>query len=92
MTQVASEVTYTFTKHTHTIIKVKGFESGNSFAFIPATIDITVSGVRKTIHDVYFPFKIGAHILQTEFISFATANKYGVDRTEANSKVNVYTT
>lgn len=91
MTQIASEVEYTLTKGS-TVIKTKGFESGNSFAFIPATINITVAGVKKTVHDVYFPYKIGAPVTQTALIAFATAQVYNIDRAEGGSTVNVYTT
>jgi hypothetical protein len=88
---VASEVQYTFKKGT-TVIIAKGFESGNSFAFIPATIDIKVAGVKKTVHDVYFPYKIGAPVTQTVLIAFGTAHVYSIDRVENGSTVNVYTT
>lgn len=87
---LASQIVMTFSNGV-TIITTKGFESGDSFNFIPETIDITVSGVRKTTNEVYFPYKIGAPAKQTDLIAFATTKKYNLNRTESNAKVAIYT-
>lgn len=94
MTQVASQVTYIFLQNsTSTRIVMMGQENGNSSAFIPMKVDITVAGVKKTSYnDVYFPFdKPGQPFMSDELKQFAVDNLYSLERTESAANINTDT-
>ena len=86
----ASQVEFRFFKGagaTEKKIIMRGTESGDTFAFIPMTIDLSKGGVSKNEQELYFPFKAGASVKQADLVAFATAQAYNLDRVDESANL-----